>query len=217
MSRYPRVEIELAIPNELRQASKWCEVWCEAACCGETAFDLDPENLADWARDTSAEHVALVLRQADDLIAELVRLGPTAGLIWFSGEDPQGPKSWVEDLRECIIEATNPPQQLPDGTPIVRRISAKVRVLTKNTYLGKDYWSKPLETGRVSIVLPDRALQVELELRNNPLPPGEESLAELRFPLPSRIQRWLTPALTLDIGSSPEHKSAEARMIAAII
>jgi hypothetical protein len=69
----------------------------------------------------------------------------------------------------------------------------------------------------VSIVLPDRALQVELELRNNPLPPGEESLAELRFPLPSRIQRWLTPALTLDIGSSPEHKSAEARMIAAII
>lgn len=212
----PRVDVELEIPDQLRDAMIGCELYCEAACCGERAFELLPENLEPWvARATDAD-VDLVLQQADQLIEQLSSLGPTAGLKWFSGDDPAGPKSWLEDFRECFVEATRPPTHGSDGAAIVRRASARVAALADKMYLGVDYWSDPLVSGWMSVLLPDRPLEVQMKLAVERLAPGDECAAEFRFPLPQRIQAWLQPGRTLPLGSRFGAKNAEMTLTASL-
>jgi len=203
----------IEIPDELRSAMRWCEL-CEAACCGESAFELLPEHLATWSHDTPRAEIELVLRQIDELLAQLRQAGPGAQLKWFSSEVAAGPAPWLTDFRECVIEATAPPPTGADGQPIRRVVTAAVRVLTDNEY-SADPWitNDPIVDGRIfEVLLPDRPAMVVPQLSAE-LQPGEQATIELRFPLPARVQPLLTAGGRLDIGRPHGHKTAEATIL----
>jgi hypothetical protein len=206
--------LELRIPDALWNAVRRCEIHCVAACCGENAFELTPENLSFWAWAAPPDRVELVLRQIDELIDQLARLGPNARLKWFSSDCSDGPRHWLKDVRECVLETTNPPQRLPDGTPIVRRVRAKLRVLTSGeTFNGHLMPAKPFDRAGVEVLLPDRPLWTEVKLPVKQVDPGQRLVAELRFPLPARIQSWLKVGGTLDLDHHRGTKTIDATIL----
>ena len=211
----PDDPLELDIPDALWNAVRDCEIDCVAACCGEDAFVLTPEHMEAWAHQASTNRVALVLRQIDELIVELARLGPTAKLRWFLSRDPAGPTHWLEDVRECVIETTNPPAQRADGAPMIRRVTVNFRVLTSDeTHNGRGFPAIPFERPGAEVLLPDRPLWADVKLPVEKLEPGEQATVELRFPLPARIQPWLMIGGTLDLDHHRGIKTIEATILA---
>ena len=205
----PHVEIEIEIPDTISNIISGCEIYCEAGCCSENAFQLFPENM--WVEQLTPREIAQTRHDIDDLIEQLTRLGPTAGLKWFSGDDPNGPTGWLEDVRECFIEATSPPAAQPDGSPIFRHATVNVRVLTASEVRNGDLFPpESLESGRIEVFLPDGPSTNLITLSVDRLNPGEEASAELRFPLPMRIQPFLRVGASLDLGRFGGSKASHA-------
>lgn len=208
----PNVEIELEIPKSIEDVISGCAIYCEPACCGEHAFQLFPENM--WVSDLTPGQIAKTKQDIDELIEQLTRLGPKAGLKWFSGDDPNGPRAWLEDVRECFIEATSPPATQPDGSPVFRHATINGRVLTASEKHNGDLFPpEPLESGRIEVFLADGPSTNLITLSVNRLNPGEEALAELRFPLPKRIHPCLTVGGTLDLGPYGGGKEVHATIM----
>jgi len=211
----PDDRLELEIPDALWKAATSCAIHCQPDCCGQNAFELTPEEMRHWASAATADKIALVLRQADDLIAELAKLGPHTRLKWLSSDYPEEPRHWLEDVRECVIETTNPPAQRSDGAPMIRRVTANLRVLTSaETWNGHMMPAKPFERAGVEVLLPDRPLWADVKLPGDKIEPGQRAVAEMCFPLPARIQPWLTIGGTLDLDHHRGTKTIEATILA---
>ena len=206
---------EIEIPAALWKAATSCAIHCQPDCCGQNAFELTPEEMRRWALGATADRIAVVLRQADDLIAELARSGPNTRLKWFSSDYPEEPRHWLEDVRECVIETTNPPADRPAGAPMIRRVTANLRVLTSaETWNGHLMPAKPFERAGAEVLLPDRPLWADVKLPVEKLEPGEQATVELRFPLPARIQPWLMIGGTLDLDHHRGTKTIEVTILA---
>jgi len=61
--------LELTIPSPLKQVFQSCAVFCEPACCGLDAFDVDAFVIYRWFDRPSKPQPDEVLKQLDDLIA----------------------------------------------------------------------------------------------------------------------------------------------------
>lgn len=196
--------VELVMADLIWEAVRECEIHCVAACCGEDAFELDPQQMRIRVASWPPERIVDVLFEIDRLIVELNRMGPNTSLKWFSHNAPNGPGPWLEDVRECVIEATTPPTTTTDGLPIVRRIVADVEVLTKR---------ESLKNGFTQVLLPDRPLRTAIELAVSPLGSGSTSRANLRFLLPRRAQPFCKVGGTLFLAHFMSEKVAAATIL----
>lgn len=62
-------KLELIIPSPLKQLFQSCAVYCEPACCGLRAFDVDASLVYRWLGGTPGPRGEQVLKQLDELIA----------------------------------------------------------------------------------------------------------------------------------------------------
>ena len=114
MAKYPR---QVVIHNPLWEFMRYCEVYCNYACCGEAAFEVHhalilrkviDENLGGGHGDQSFE---LAWRQLRDLIVfldttELINLDH--GLPIWSEEETEFPQYWVsKDSYQSWLETWN--------------------------------------------------------------------------------------------------------------
>lgn len=207
--------VVLEIPNPLWRVAGNCAVYCEPSCCGVGAYELLPQHLKPWAVTALPEDVALVLRQADELLAQMGRIGPDAHFEWINYDGPNWHRYWLEDLRECIVEATSPPRTRPDGTPFVREVTAEVRVLNRHRWVdGTWFRPQPLTGPSVYVIAPERPVWADISLSASAVPPGKLAIAHLKFPLPARVQPVLFEGASLDLTLHGESKMFEATILA---
>lgn len=206
---------ELAIPNPLWNIAQGFAIYCDPGCCGVAAFELLPHHMQNWLVPPTPEEVSLALEQADDLLAEMKRIGPEASFEWINYDGPNWHRYWLEDLRECIVEATNRPQTRQDGTPFVREITAEVRVLNRHRLVdGTWYRPQPLTGPNVYVIAPERPIWADISLSASAVPPGKLAIAHLKFPLPARVQPLLIVGAPLELTLHKESKMFEATILA---
>lgn len=205
----------LAIPNPLWDIASGFAIYCDPGCCGVGAFELLPHHMKNWLTPPAPEEIALALAQADELLAEMKRIGPEACFEWIWGNEPNEHRYWLEDLRECIVEATCPPQTRADGTPFVREVTVALHVLTRRfQYRGEWYWPQPLKGPIVGVIAPEREVFAEISLSAPEVPLGKQAIAHLRFPLPARVQPLLIAGAPLDLSHHGESKTIDATILA---
>jgi hypothetical protein len=62
-------KLELNIPLPLKEVFQWCAVYCEPACCGLDAFDMDASLIYGWFHHNPGHRGEELLEQLDHLIA----------------------------------------------------------------------------------------------------------------------------------------------------
>lgn len=205
----------LDVPNPLWRVAGECAIYCDPSCCGVGAYELLPQHLKPWVATALPEEVALLLQQADELLTEMKRLGPCASLRWINDSGPNEHRYWLEDLRECLVEATSPPQTRQDGTTFVREVTAQVRILTwREVVGGKSFPPQPLTGPLVWVDVPERPVRADITLSAPAVPPGKQAIVHLRFPLPTRVQPLLTLGGRLDLTHFGESKTIDATILA---
>jgi hypothetical protein len=65
------MKLELTIPSPLKDLFQHCATYCEPACCGLDAFDVDAYVIFRWFGGTAVQSGAEVLQQLDALIAQV--------------------------------------------------------------------------------------------------------------------------------------------------
>ncbi len=181
----PNENLVLAIPNPLWNIAQGFAIYCEPSCCGVGAFELLPHHLKNWVTPPTPEEIALALEQADELLAEMKRIGPEASFEWINYDGPNWHRYWLEDLRECIVEATNPPQMFPDGSPFVREVTAQVRILTwREVVGGKSLPPQPLTGPMVWVDVPERPVRADITLSAPAVPRANKPSLTCDFPCP---------------------------------
>jgi hypothetical protein len=70
----PEYERQVVIPEPLMSMIAACETACVAGCCGLDAFDIDANQIRQWAQDEPAGVLEEASRQIEELIKALAPL-----------------------------------------------------------------------------------------------------------------------------------------------
>jgi hypothetical protein len=62
---------ELILPQPLMALIRRCEVLCVAACCGEDAFDPEPDNMISWMSEHGIQRIWDILDQMSETIRDV--------------------------------------------------------------------------------------------------------------------------------------------------
>lgn len=103
----PGYERQVGIPEPLLSVMGACETSCVASCCGLDAFDIDANQIRQWAQDEPAGALEEASRQAEELIKTLAPLSGeyNARRLGFYGTSHEWVKlltEWKDAIKEAI-------------------------------------------------------------------------------------------------------------------